>query len=58
MLYKAAGAFVSRSIYGGFGLLAFEAQQPSMRVITSRGTTVVEFSGEHDLSVILGTRNH
>jgi glycosyltransferase involved in cell wall biosynthesis len=51
LLYSATGALVFPSIYEGFGLPALEAQQSGTRVITSRGSAMVEFSSEHDLLV-------
>lgn len=51
VLYSAAGALVFPSIYEGFGLPALEAQRSGTRVITSRGSAMAEFSGEHDLLV-------
>lgn len=51
ILYSAAAALVFPSIYEGFGLPALEAQQSGTRVITSRGSAMAEFSGEHDLLI-------
>lgn len=51
ILYSAAGALMFPSIYEGFGLPALEAQQSGTRVITSAGSAMAEFSGEHDLLV-------
>ena len=51
ILYSSAGALIFPSIYEGFGLPALEAQQSGTRVITSAGSAMAEFSGEHDLLV-------
>ena len=51
ILYSAAGALVFPSIYEGFGLPALEAQQSGTRVITSLGTSMAEFTSEHDVLV-------
>jgi glycosyltransferase involved in cell wall biosynthesis len=51
ILYSAAGALVFPSIYEGYGLPAMEAQQSGTRVITSKNTSMAEFSCERDILV-------